>query len=819
MSPTHGQKIIDKWFQKNGLTPFDWQRNVWENIRQNKSGLLNAPTGSGKTFALFMPALIRWIDDQPENYTQLENNGLQLLWITPLRALAKDIEQAMQKVVDELGIPWQIQRRTGDVSSSVKQKQKKQMPEVLITTPESLHILLAQKGYPKRFKNLKTVVVDEWHELIGSKRGTQTELGLSRLFGLNSNLQVWGISATIGNLEEAHDVLLGPSRSKSGTIIKADVRKNINAYSVLPDDVEKFPWSGHLGIQLLPKILPILDGPGSTLIFTNTRSQSEIWFRNILEAKPELAGTIALHHGSLSSEVRNWVEDALHEGVLKTVVCTSSLDLGVDFRPVDKVIQIGSPKGVSRFLQRAGRSGHRPDADSNIWFVPTNALELIEASALKDALHKEMVESRTPILKPYDVLSQYLVTLAVSEGFEPDKIFNEVKETFAYQTLQNKEWSSILDFIHTGGSSLGRYDDYSKTEIDENGIWKVFDRRISRRHRMSIGTITSDTMLSVKYLKGGRLGRIEEWFISQLNIGDTFWFAGRNLELVQIKNMTVYVRRSKKKSSKVPSWLGGRMSLSSNMSELLRKKFREAAEGQTNSEELVSIQPILDVQRKRSLIPNEEQFLIEKSWSKEGCHCFFFPFEGRYVHEGLSALIAHRISKLTPITFSIAMNDYGFELLSDQDIPILDALDNDLFSQENLIQDILSSLNDTELAKRKFRGISQIAGLVFSGFPGSKKAGKHLQMSSSLFFDVFTEYEPDHLLLQQAYDEVLDQQLDEARLRQALKRINKQEIFVKDVDRFSPLAFPIFVDRLRERLSSEKLLDRIMKMQKELEKD
>ena len=819
MGNKHGQNIIEKWFQEKGLTPFDWQKNVWEKIQLGSSGLLNAPTGSGKTFALFMPVLIRWINENPENYTQLQKNGLQLLWITPLRALAKDIEQAMQEVVDEFEIPWQIQRRTGDVSSSVKQKQKKQMPEVLITTPESLHILLAQKGYPKRFKNLKTVVVDEWHELIASKRGTQTELGLSRLFGMIPDLQAWGISATIGNLEEALEILLGPDRAKNGTIIKSDVKKKINAHSVLPDDVEKFPWSGHLGIQLLPKILPILDGSGSTLIFTNTRSQSEMWFRYILEAKPELAGTIALHHGSLSSEVRNWVEDALHEGTLKTVVCTSSLDLGVDFRPVDKVIQIGSPKGVSRFLQRAGRSGHRPDAVSNIWFVPTNALELIEASALKDALNLDMVESRTPILKPFDVLSQYLVTLAVSEGFEPDQIYNEVKQTFAYQTLQHKEWNSILDFIHTGGTSLGRYDDYSKTEIDEDGVWKVLDRRIARRHRMSIGTITSDTMLSVKYLKGGRLGRIEEWFISQLNIGDTFWFAGRNLELVQIKNMTVYVRRSNKKSSKVPSWLGGRMSLSSNMSELLRKKFREAADGNSDSEELISIQPILDVQRERSIIPNEEQFLIEKSWSKEGCHCFFFPFEGRYVHEGLSALIAHRISELTPITFSIAMNDYGFELLSDQDIPILEALENNLFSQENLIPDILSSLNDTELAKRKFRGISQIAGLVFSGFPGNKKAGKHLQMSSSLFFDVFSEYEPDHLLLQQAYDEVLDQQLDESRLRSALVRINRQEVILKEVDRFSPLAFPIFVDRLCERLSSEKLLDRIMKMQKELEKD
>ena len=819
MSSTHGFKIIEEWFHTKGYTPFDWQRNVWNYVTSGKNGLLNAPTGSGKTFALFMPALIRWIDEHPETYTQLKNNGLQLLWITPLRALAKDIEQAMNQVVDDLGIPWKVQRRTGDVSSSIKQKQKKQMPEVLITTPESLHILLAQKGYPRRFKNLKQVVVDEWHELIGSKRGTQTELALSRLHGMNPALQTWGISATIGNLPEALEVLLGPEKSKSAEILKANVSKNIITHSVLPDNVEKFPWHGHLGIQLLPKILPILEQPGSTLIFTNTRSQSEIWFREILEAKPEFAGTIALHHGSLSSNVRNWVEEALHDGTIKTVVCTSSLDLGVDFAPVDKVIQIGSPKGVSRFMQRAGRSGHRPDADSRIWFVPTNALELIEAAALKDANQKQNIESRTPVLKPFDVLSQYLITLAVSEGFKPDQIFNEVRQTFAYQTLRIEEWTAILDFIHTGGSSLNRYDDYAKTEIDDNGVWKVYDRKIARRHRMSIGTITSDTMLSVKYLKGGRLGRIEEWFISQLNIGDSFWFAGRNLELVQIKNMTVFVRRTNQSASKVPSWLGGRMSLSSNMSQLLRQKFREASEGSSTSEDLKAIQPILDVQRERSIIPNERQFLIEKSWSKEGCHCFFYPFEGRYVHEGMSALIAHRLSKIKPITFSIAMNDYGFELLSDQEIPIEEGLENDLFSEEDLIKDIMSSLNNTELAKRKFRGISQIAGLVFSGFPGDRKTGKHLQMSSSLFFDVFSEYEPDHLLLQQAFDEVLQDQLDETRLRVALRRIKNQSIILKNVDRFSPLAFPIFVDRLRERLSSEKLIDRIMKMQKELEKE
>lgn len=814
-----GLQLIEQWFESRNWQPFDYQRKVWEAYLSGKNGLLNAPTGSGKTYALWMPVLINWIDEHPQTYKELADNGLQLLWITPLRALARDLEQALQQVVNDLEIPWQIARRTGDISSYQKQQLKKQMPEALITTPESLHIMMAQKGYTRYFEDLDAVIVDEWHELLGSKRGTQTELGLSRLKYLRPDLNIWGISATIGNLQEAQDVLLGTdSDTKDTVIIKANIKKKLVARSVLPDDVEKFPWSGHLGTKLLPKVLPIIEESRSTLIFCNTRSQSEIWFQRLLEAKPELAGTIALHHGSLSKEVRSWVEQSLHEGKLKAVVCTSSLDLGVDFAPVETVVQVGSPKGVARFLQRAGRSGHQPGSTSHINFVPTNALELIEAAALNTAATQKIaLESRTPILKPYDVLIQYLITLGVSEGFEPDQLFKEVKTTFAYQTLTQQEWNWIMNFITTGGQSLGSYDEYSKV-IEEDGIYKVMDKNIIRRHRMSIGTIASDTMMRVKYLNGGYLGSIEEWFIASLNSGDKFWFAGRSLELIRTKDMTAYVRRANTTKAKVPSWMGGRMSLSSNMSALLRHKIHEAIEGTTDDIELKTIQPILDVQDRWSTLPDEDELVIEATTSDEGHHLFFFPFEGRYVHEGMSALVAYRISQLTPITFSIAMNDYGFELLSDKEIPIEEALNKDLFSDKNLVEDIFSSLNDTELAKRRFRGICQIAGLIFEGFPGQKKASRHLQSSSGLFFDVFDQYEPDNLLLQQAYDEVLSYQLDEVRLRKALKRIQTQRITLKHTEQFTPFAFPIMVDRLRERLSSESLVNRVQRMQVQLEK-
>lgn len=392
-----------------------------------------------------------------------------------------------------------------------------------------------------------------------------------------------------------------------------------------------------------------------------------------------------------------------------------------------------------------------------------------------------------------------------------------MKTTFAYQTLNQKEWNWILNFITTGGQSLTAYDEYSKV-VNEDGLYKVVDKKIKRRHRMSIGTIASDTMMSVKYLKGAHLGSIEEWFIASLNPGDNFWFAGRSLELVRTKQMTAYVRRANTSKAKVPSWMGGRMSLSSNMSNLLRHKMHQAIDGSADDVELETIQPILDVQNDWSTLPDEDELVIEQTSSREGHHLFVYPFEGRYVHEGMSALIAYRISQLTPITFSIAMNDYGFELLSDKEIPIEQALANDLFSNDNLVEDIFSSLNDTELAKRRFRGICHIAGLIFKGFPGQRKAGRHLQSSAGLFFDVFDQYEPDNLLLQQAYDEVLSYQLDEVRLRKALQRIQSQNITLKTTERFTPFAFPIMVDRLRERLSSENLIDRIQRMQVQLEK-
>ena len=811
-----GYTVISNWLSEKGNQPFLFQQQTWQQILNKKSGLVNAPTGYGKTFSVFLGAVINFINEHPAAYKTKANNGLQLIWITPLKALAKDIGRAMEEVLFELDMKWRVAVRNGDTSTSDRAKQKRSMPEVLIITPESLHLLLAQKDHPAVFKNLKIIAVDEWHELLGSKRAVQVELAVSRIVQLLKNnqqeLMLWGISATIGNLEQAKEVLLAPLKQQ-GVIIKAKLDKQIEVHSIYPDEIEKYPWAGHLGLKLVHKVLPIIAASRTTLVFINTRGMSERWYQALLEADPELSGVIALHHGSIEQALRLWVEDALHEGKLKAVICTASLDLGVDFRPVETVIQVGSPKGVARFLQRAGRSGHQPGAVSHIHFLPTHSLELLEAAALKQAIKENIIESKEPRLLCFDVLIQYLSTLAVGDGFIPDDIFKEIKTTYCYSEITPDEWKAVLHFITEGGNALQAYDDYKKVEVI-NGLYKITNRRIAMRHRMHIGTIVSDSMMKVKFMSGGYIGVIEEWFISRLNPGDVFTLSGRNLEFVAIKDMTALVRKSNAKKSIIPSWQGGRMPLSANLGMMLRQKLDEASDEKNKhkAEEIKVLAPLLDLQQELSHLPKQNQLLIEHIETKDGFHLFVYPFEGRLVHEAMAAILAWRISKITPITFSFAMNDYGFELLSDQPIPVDDSNVYELFSTENLFADIQRSVNSTEMARRKFRDISVIGGLIFQGMPGEKVKARHLQNSASLLFNVFTEYDPGNLLVKQAYGEVMEQQMEEERLRNMLERIQASEVVITFPQQLTPFCFPLKVDSLRETLTSEKLEDRIRKM-------
>jgi ATP-dependent Lhr-like helicase len=805
---------LEDWYHKKGWQSFEFQEQTWEAYLNGKSGLLNAPTGSGKTYALWLACVLNAI-----NNPKSKDTGVKILWVTPLKALAKDIQRAMQEASDQLGLEWTVGLRTGDTTTSERQKQKKKAPEALVITPESIHVLLSQSDYPNYFKDLEAVIIDEWHELLGTKRAVALELAISRFKRITVNpIRIWAISATIGNLPQAKRVALGEDLYKEGEIIKAKIEKNIVVESVLPDVVEKFPWSGHLGTHLLPKIIPIIESSKTTLLFTNTRSQTEIWYQSILNYAPQLAGLIAMHHGSMNNDIRGWVEDALHAGSLKLVVCTSSLDLGVDFRPVDTIIQIGGPKGVSRFFQRAGRSGHQPGATSKIFFVPTHSLELVEGAALRDAIANENFESRKPLEKSLDVLVQYLVTLAVSGGFRPLQILEEIRTTFSYRLITADEWNWCLDFITTGGSALGEYDEFARVYNDD-GVYKIINKRAATRHKLSIGTIVSDPSLKIRFLTGGYIGTVEESFIARLKAGDSFWFAGRNLEFVRIKEMTVLVRKSTKKSGITPQWMGSRLPLSSMLAAKIRDKFQDAVDGKYQDIEMVTIKPILDLQAKWSHIPNKETLLIEKTKTRFGSHVFIYPFEGMFVHEVIAGVIALRVSRIRPISFSISMNDYGFELLSDQDIPIEEALELDLFSEESLMPDILQSINMTEMAKRNFRDIATISGLIFNGYPGKNIQARHLQASSGIIFKVFEEYDKNNLLIKQSMEEVMTMQLEYSRLFEAIRRINQQKVTLVHTKKPTPFAFPIMVDMFRrQKLTSEQLADRIRKMQEQLEK-
>jgi ATP-dependent Lhr-like helicase len=822
------------WFEERRWKPFPYQLEAWDAFLAGESGLIHSLTGTGKTYAAWFGPLLEWMKERAgqEERAAARTPPLRVLWVTPLRALAKDIVEALKSPVDALGLPWTVEMRTGDTSSTIRNRQRKRLPTALVTTPESLSLLLTWADTEGLFRDLRAVVVDEWHELVGSKRGVQVELALARLRRMRPSTRTWGLSATLGNLQTALAVLLGtgsvegnrrrPAKKSHGKegpgrLLQGSVDKSVQIDSVLPPCIERFPWGGHIGLALLPEVLDAVEQAKSTLIFTNTRSQAERWYQAILEARPDWAGVTALHHGSLDRDLRDWVEENLRGGKLRCVVCTSSLDLGVDFTPVDRVIQVGSPKGVARLLQRAGRSGHQPDAVSRVTCVPTHAFELVEIAAARKAAEHSKIEARMPFEKPLDVLVQHLVTVAVGGGFTGQALLAEVRSTHAYRNLSEEEWGWALDFVTRGGHALKGYPEYSRL-IRSNGSYVVSNDKVARRHRLSIGTITSDVAVTVRYARGGKLGTVEESFISRLRPGDRFLFGGRTLELIQVRDMTVYVRKARAPATAVPRWHGGRMPLSTELAASVRVLLEQARQGRYRALEMEAVRPILELQRAWSDIPGRDELLIERLKTREGHHLFFYPFEGRMVHEGLAALFAYRISRIEPISFSIAANDYGLGLLSPDAPPLLEAIERGLFRIENLMADIAGSLNAAELAKRHFRQIARVAGLVFQGYPGREKSMRQLQASSSLFYEVFAKYDPDNLLLDQARREVLERELEKTRLSQTLERLSGARLTLVEPKHPTPFAFPLMVERMRERLSSEKLSDRVRKMQVALEK-
>lgn len=806
--PIGAMQRLRQWMATRGWVPHEFQETAWRAYAAGESGLIHVPTGAGKTYAAYLAALADVIDHA--------QHGLQIVYVTPLRAVSRDIEMALRAPIEALGATVMVDSRTGDTSSASRARQKKRMPEVLVTTPESLCLLLANADAATIFASLQAVIVDEWHELMGTKRGTQTELALARIRTLAPTVRTWALTATIANLETATKHAVGTTSAVPPRIVRATVHRPVIVDALIPPAVGTFSsWSGTLGDTMRSAVMDALDPAQSTLIFTNTRAQAERWFQAILTDRPKWRPVVALHHGSLDRDEREAVEAAIKSGDLRIVVCTASLDLGVDFAPVQRVMQIGSPKGVSRLLQRAGRSGHRPGATCRVTCVPTQAFELVEIAAVREAIARGAVEPREPREKPMDVLVQHLVTCALGSGFSPEAMFDEVRTAAAYRTLTDEEFAWALALVCHGGESLQAYPDFHRV-VEIDGVCRVTNPRIARQHRLNVGTIVADASVSIVTTGNKRLGSVEERFAAQLNPGDTFVFAGMLLEFVKLVDLVAVVKKARKPTGQTPQWSGSRLPMSSSLSAAVRHTLHRINAGDFFATELVAVKPMFDDQRRLSRIPAEYEVLAETFESPDGFHLFLYPFSGRLVHDGLAALLALRMARIRRATFTFATNDYGIAFVTPTPFAFATALNSrDLFSEDNLVADTLESVNLSELAKRQFREVARVAGLVQQNHPGAKKAARHLTASTGLLYDVFAKYDPQNRLLQQARREVIDHQFEADRLRHTLARLREAEICCLPICRLTPMAFPLWAERMSGQVSLESLIDRIERMKRE----
>lgn len=788
-------KPILDWFKSKNWKPLPFQTEAWKAIADGQSGLISVPTGAGKTYAAFLGALF---DVKPKN-------GLQLLYITPLRALARDLEQALKCPIEDLHLPLRVEMRTGDTSSSMRQKQAKNPPEILLTTPESLSLMLTDVMSQVKFRDLKYIIVDEWHELLGTKRGVLLELALARLKQWNSEIRIWGLTATLGNIHEAAQVIVGQNRNP--TIIAEEIPRDVIVRTLLPESVEGLPWAGHFGLRMLPLVLKTLNPDYTTLIFTNTRAQAERWHHAIIESKPEWKAITALHHSSIDRKLREKIEKDTKEGILKFVVCTSSLDLGVDFSKVEEVIQIGSPKSIARLIQRAGRSSHRPFTPCNLTIVPTHALEIAELNGYRMALLDHIIETRTPLQNCYDVLLQHITSCAIGGGFDEQEMFAEIKTTHAFKDLSTDAYQEALNFLTTGGRALSAYPEYKKLH-KEGTRYNLQDKKIISRHRLNIGTITSDAHVPVKTLRGKSIGSVEENFIASLQPGQAFIFGGKVLELVQYRDLTAYVRSSRQKSPTSAVWQGSRLPFSAPLGHYLRRAVDHNAPSFPESELLNAI---FKIQTKLSYVPKENELLVEILKTREGRHLLLYPFEGKIIHQGLAYLLAHRLSQSIPRTFTLSSNDYGLELLCHDQIDESE-ITAALFDHTDLKNEITHVQNLHELGRGFFRDIARIAGLVFQGFPGRHKTNRQIQASSGLIYEVFSKYDPNNLLYLQSKEEIMVKYFELNRLQDVLKRLHESTLVIKTLNRFSPFSLPLYIERTSGHLSTEDLAARIEKI-------
>lgn len=801
----------ENWFADNGWTPFEFQRKAWRAYHEGRSALVAVPTGSGKTYAAIGGPLVDMMTRARPTPART-----RIIYLTPLKALARDIVHALERPIEEMKLPFHVGLRTGDTSTRERTELRKHAPDILVTTPESLALLLTGATARESFVDVFAVVIDEGHELVGSKRGSLLELTLARLRAFAPQVRISALSATLGNLELAALILTG---EEDPLVIREKGTRAVHVDVLAPARLTAAPWFGYAGLAMVAELTHALDPNETQIIFTNTRGQAEAWHRHILEHNPDWEGQVALHHGSLSREERADVEEGAKSGRYRLVVATSSLELGVDFPLVGRVYQIGSVKSLARAVQRAGRGYHRPGESSSLTVCPTSLYELLEIRALKRALNAGVFESKTPLAQPLDVFVQFLLNCAFNEGFTKQEIKDLCATTYSFREIGDAELDWALAFLVSGGRTLGAYPQFLK--LRQEGERYVFSApHIARLHRMNIGTIVSDTEVTVKFMGGKSLGQIAETFASRLKKGDVFQFAGKDLEVMNLRETTLYVRRASEGAEVKIIWTGQILPISAVLASHLPAAVAELAHAEDiddlKSEELRRLWPAAVKQKRVSHVPRENEILAELWTSREGHHLFLYPFAGRAVHEGLGHLLAYRIAKHKANTISVSCNDHGLELMATEPFPSESEMRTILSDLERLAEDIEASLNFNELSKRAFREVARVSGLIQSSFAGRSQTQRNLQMSSSLLYDVFERYEPGHPLVRQAKNEVKAQQLQMDRLFQEIARWNRSDWIFKQLPQLSPFAFPIFAERIHSRVSTESLQQRIARFQKQV---
>jgi ATP-dependent helicase Lhr and Lhr-like helicase len=798
--------VFSAWFSGRGWQPRAHQLEMLERARLNRDALLISPTGGGKTLAGFLPSLIALAEGG-------RGRGLHTLYVSPLKALAIDIARNLEQPVRDMGLPVRIETRTGDTPHSKRKRQREKPPDILVTTPEQLSLIAADPHAGHLVTSLEAVIVDELHALAPSKRGALLSLALARVAQLKPTVRFTGLSATVADPDALRSWLVPQNRDADQADLVLGMPGAAPQIRILKS-VERVPWSGHSSLYAIPEIYEAIKATRMALVFVNTRSQAEMVFRSLWDANED-GLAIALHHGSLDMGQRRKVEAAMAAGKLRAVVCTSTLDLGIDWGDVDLVIHVGAPKGSSRLLQRIGRSNHRLDTPSQALLVPSNRFEVLECEVARDAAAEGAQDTQGPVMLKFDVLAQHILGMACAGPIVPDDLFAEVKSAWPYARLTRADFDRCLDLVATGGYALRAYERYAKLKPSAGGGLRLAHPRLAQQYRLNIGTIVEEEMLKVRLARvktrlgkrvavaGRVLGELEEYFLSQLAVGDTFLFSGEVLRFEGLDEFGALATRSHASDPAIPSYMGGKFPLSTYLAERVRKLLADARQWPALPRQ---VREWLEMQRYKSMLPQAHEMLAETFPRADKHYLVCYPFEGRLAHQTLGMLLTRRLERLGLRPLGFVASEYALVVWSLADLShaaatrrlSLDAL----FDEDMMGDDLDAWLAESNLMKRTFRTAAIIGGLIERRQPGREKTARQVTVNTDLIYDVLRSHDPQHILLRAAWDDAADGLIDARRLSAMLKRV-KGNIVHRALERVSPLAVPVLLEIGRESVYGE----------------